>query len=344
MSGSRVRQTNIKMDFSSWTNRLREATGSLPFKGLDEMAAEDDYVHSESLNVKRSTTTSPTNQNFVNEENCVTLSNDMESQRLPLHASSDVGLDHHKHRITRHHSLPVTIDDMLNQDEDDPVHSAMWMEKTKNRMEGPNEMVSGSMGVLEMEESDSYENMDSNASSSSGKSKHRFMEDLDTRLSKTNVPSRSSSVKVMISTTTNTTPHENGGSRNWLFSLVGEAKDRSIPESNGKTTTNPTTTTTTSALPPLSRARIKATKSSSTDERKEQSYTVVTSTNMLDADDLMALEQMKQLNEKQSYSENIVHTIKEMIQTHPREAFIVFTLVVATIVYFYLRRVSSEED
>ncbi|KAL7567548.1 hypothetical protein ACA910_000152 [Epithemia clementina (nom. ined.)] len=322
------------MDLHSWTSRLREATSvSLPFKGLDEMAAEDDYVHSEGLNVKRSDDPDAGNGNMMQrqeEDECdnepsSTFSNS--GRQKPLHASEE---SHGSRSGSSRFSRPTTAERTKVAEPNYGFHRS-------------NSTGNPAFGVLEMEAFDSSEHSAESEPTERSRQKHRFMEELDNRLSKTNVPMKSTvtaSLSSSGSRRNNKSSSEQKSPGGWLFRLGGrDAKAQygsPTPDAKDDNDGNDSKEN----LPPLSRQRIHQKNNSS---KPEHAYSVVASSGMLDADDLLALEQMRHLNESQQ-SEGTMVRFKEIIQAHPRESFIVFTLGLSIGMYFYLRHVSNEDD
>ena len=334
------------MDLGSWTNRFKEATGALPFKGLDEMAAEDDYVHSEGLNVKRQDDNEvelemPHNSvtDFAVRDQQSSCSNS--EQQRPLHTALE-----ESHEQNSWASIPgghlgfsssfapssnKENNDEMNAEYDSSINSFDRQESIGNR----------STGVLEMEVSESAADPVERPFTRS-KQKHRFMEDLDNRLSRANISGKSTVTATLssnsISSNKNDDNISNRGAGSWLLGLGRAAsRDSTLPDDNeDNEQSNPN-----ASVPPLSRQRISPKAPGKSDPSHH--YSVVTSKGMLDADELLALEQIRHLNETQQ-SDTAFFRLKEMVQGHPRESFIVFTLFLSIAVYFFIRNISNEDD
>ena len=301
-----------QMDLGAWGNRLREATEALPFKGLDEMAAEDDYVHSDGLNVTRQ---EERNENEKGMESSLwhkqSCSADNGEPHRPLHTMASMT-----------ESSAVSLSESIADE------GAGVGQKRDSRGRG----FSG-LGVLEMESS---EHVDEESEYREGsRSKHRFMEDLDSRLARKNPPTKSTVTATLSSSNGKDANSSNHRSGIWIFGMKNMGRRETTPQPHIEDAQDDG-----DSLPPLSRQRMFPKNQS---KSESQTYEVVASSGMLDADDLLALEQIRHLNESQN-SETTVVQIKEIIQGHPRECFIAFTLCLSTGVYFYLRSVSNEDD
>ena len=309
--------TQSTMNFAQWGGKL------IPnLKGLDELAQEDDYVNSDGLNVQRY------DSDDDEQETTSLVQAPVSSMHSPLH----------------------------NQEE--PYHGS--------GLEQPSQMLSVAQGhealpvrkpqgVLEIEMSESSDHEDALSSSTpnnyhnhsnsiNGSKKHRFMQDLDDRLAKEEPPQLPSAIplrNVRVSLSSSSTPSSmNNNPVRKLASIFGFQKppnassnvdqsssnsDHHDEESNG------------SALPPLSKERLRPKRSNSS--YPSQHIDKVSSNNMLNADDLLALQQMKQLTDAQNEFD-----LRQFLQTHSRESFIALTLLLSVAVYFFGRRFSVEDD
>jgi hypothetical protein len=72
----------------------------------------------------------------------------------------------------------------------------------------------------------------------------------------------------------------------------------------------------------------------------EENYAVVGSSSVLGEDEIRALAQMKESSTRQ----DMVTACLDKVRRHPRESFIVFTLLLGWLVYFYSRKISLEDD
>ena len=306
------------MNFAQWGGKL------IPnLKGLDELAQEDDYVNSDGLNVQRY------DSDDDEQETTSLVQAPVSSMHSPLHSQEEPYCD----------SSIEQPSQMLSVAQG---HEALPVRKPQ--------------GVLEIEMSESSDHEDAllssstpnnyhnNSNSINGSKKHRFMQDLDDRLAKEEPPQLPSAIplrNVLVSLSSSSTPSSmNNNPVRKLASIFGFQKppnassnvdqsssnsDHHDEESNG------------SALPPLSKERLRPKRSNSS--YPSQHIDKVSSNNMLNADDLLALQQMKQLTDAQNEFD-----IRQFLQTHSRESFIALTLLLSVAVYFFGRRFSVEDD
>jgi hypothetical protein len=72
----------------------------------------------------------------------------------------------------------------------------------------------------------------------------------------------------------------------------------------------------------------------------EESYAVVGSSSVLGEDEIRALAQLKESSARQGMGTACL----DKVRRHPRESFIVFTLLLGWVVYFYTKNISLEND
>lgn len=287
-----------------------------PRKAFEEMAAEDEYIHSDSLNVKRP----------VDAE-----------QEMALLSSSK--MDNFFSFQQKHY------EDKGFSDSRGPIHEDEFEVNNSNN----------ALQLLEIEASESEDPIlsldeNSNRSMNSVKGnrsknttrKHRFLEDLDQRIAKDNNAPAS-----LATSLTSLSDSDNEKNRSTWGILSNTALGTIISSSTSSSASSPKPSevedyesANPKALPPLSRQRLQFNKSSSKSPSDTlENVTKVTSTAMLNADELLALEQMK-------HATSSGHETKwaDLFQKHPREAFVLFILLLSAVLYFHSRRFSQEDD
>ena len=170
------------------------------------------------------------------------------------------------------------------------------------------------------------------------------MQDLDDRLAKEEPPQLPSAIplrNVRVSLSSSSTPSSmNNNPVRKLASIFGFQKPPNTSTNTDQSSSNADDhdeESNGSALPPLSKERLRPKRSNSS--YPSQHIDKVSSNNMLNADDLLALQQMKQLTDAQNEFD-----IRQFLQTHSRESFIALTLLLSVAVYFFGRRFSVEDD
>jgi len=309
-------------------------------KGLDEMAAADEYVHSDGLNVKRV-------DDDDHEHEMVPLTNDTSSA-----FESGVGGYQDEAHAPLHQPTILSPTTIQIATPETPIRPAV--ERSKPTMaphvleietapESPDHLDNSG----EEENDLSFRPPRSNRSKSSGNRKHRFLEELDQRVSKENLPTMSPttftvmtpSVRASLSSSSNSTTNGTNAS-NWSVfgglmknSIEGNAESQEPREGKGDNAEQE------GNLPPLSRQRLYKSISSTNGRKGDDLNNVakVSSMGMLDADDLLALEQIKIESQQET-------SWAEIVQQHPRESFIALTMVLSVTVYFWMRKFSKEDD
>lgn len=356
------------MNFDSFREKLKAsaaqaALAAQQFEGFDAMAAKDDYIHSEEFNVasnnrqRKEAAQQQQQQQEQYEQQRIreqlvdhdhddtsTLSTHSSLKRVPSKSNSsnqaqpaanqkDYNRAHSLQDVVplkvsvpdRQLSLPAQNvdsptssyhdDDYDNasnsSEEDDPIMSLIRKQKgaqnkkTKAGSSSPVRKLSESLHLQE-----------------TPKQKHRFMEDLDSRLAMENEdlqplmlsPARAASPAAV---STEETP------QSWFSNVAAKSLDFI-----GQRTTLQQSSLSSSPAPLL--ARTKQRRNHQHDDELAN-VAVVSSTAMLGDEEMRELEQMR-AQQQQSFS--LVTLLWNLVKNHPREGFIVFTLLLGSYLYF----------
>jgi hypothetical protein len=270
--------------------------------GLDEMAAEDEYVQSEGYNGTRKLS--------KKQSNC----DDLSSTRS-THSTYHQSLDHRKQELVgdrpsssragssqplkrpedQTYLLSSSSDDEDEDAENDPILSILRKEKSTSEHRG-----------------------------SKRKDAHRFMDDLESRISMPMEPDMPPVPSYSYSST-NSPPSIAEGAIGISAWLSTAATTIGIPTQK-KVLTMPAM-----ALAPLSRQKPRPTTG-------ENQVELVSSTAMLGESELQQLEQLRSL-ERQSAQGPIRQLYDRLLVQHRREMLIVLTLVLCAYVYFHAARI-----
>jgi len=289
---------NFGERFKSHAKTLAEAAKQ--FQSFDDMAAQDDYIHSDSLNVKATTTTA------VSESPTQRTSELLDSLISPI--SMNPHQDHAEpHQRSSNASFDHASDHASHYDEEeggshDPILDTI-------RYKTP--LKKKSSDVMPEER----------------KAASRFMDDLNDRLSKPNVDveqglpktttAASESPTNLIIETNNRWGWMKGAATSKMKDFMGKSEE-TIPFRS-----------------PLSRT----TSSVVSETPKEEEFHVVQSSAILGEEDQAELDRIR-LGAQGDTLTFILNIVKQ----HPQFAFIAFTLVLASAMYFYSRHEGAEDD
>ena len=315
----------MDINLIGWANRIKNvAQQTINF---DEMAARDDYIHHDSLNVTPSRRASDhVNHSSKQKEATITRtgtapresanmtpnSSALQQEPYPVSvttkqaastpllsvvqttlASSSVATASQSKKSNG--ALFLDSDD--EDDEDDPILKAMQPKSTQNSRKDvdPKKPVQQRLHYLEMEEEEDEERGSIHSS--------EFMSSLSARVGENNGAPHESSI------------------RGWLFGRESRATAKNATERIG----------------PLSRPRYKGTEQ----KPEEEYYETRASSGILADDELRALNQLKETGR----SRNTVYGMFcYLIEQHRRESFILFTLIISLVVYFLSKTFSLDVD
>lgn len=304
--------------FKSQANVLSEAAKQ--FQSFDDMAAQDDYIHSDSLNVKNTSSSSTTNkQDSGRRTRDVLNSLIMTPQEVcfdeseSIASSSNMSEPHHRRpshdsNLTSTNSSTI-IEDSL-RDFHDPI---LDMARSNNNKENS--------------ESRSLKKKTSTVApqDTARKSANRFMDDLNDRLSK---PIEDRDVE-MGQPSSEVQP---SAEDKWEW-IKSAAKSR-VQDFMVQNATSSTNEEQVPFRSPLSRSFTTKPKSSAV-QQEQDDFHVVQSTSILHADDVAELDRIRQGD-----SLSFVLTV---VKQNPQLAFIAFTLVLGSAIYFYSRHLTADD-
>jgi hypothetical protein len=302
------------------TQALALTEAAKKFQSFDEMAAEDEYIHSDSLNVKKqstSTTDTATKARTSDVLNSIILEKQPPSRRTSDTLNSLITLDEsaepHRRPSSDSGRLSPTSrsnDSSVHGREDDGNNSVRSEKEDRPLKKKTSDLVSSSQ-----------------ESRPARKSANRFMDDLDSRLSKP-------IIDVDVESGLPHQPVETSKSDNdnrWGW-IKDAAKSR-VHEFMGQTTAADE-----ERVPfrsPLSRT---ASKVEPAKKEVEFHVGVVDSTSVLQAEEQAELDRLR-LGAQGDPLTLMLNVVKQ----HPQFAFIAFTLVLGSAVYFYSRH-RTEDD
>jgi hypothetical protein len=352
------------MNFDSLTNKLKDsaskaATAARSFKGFDEMAAKDEYIHSESLNVKRKDKksrdqslelVSATKQHAQDDNTDMSFSSQHSNASLRVvnshHHSTSPSSPPLKHRppvpllsvvqaALSHSShskkLPSRIENPSDEEEESSLYKSHFLEMEDDEGDGETDDDDEHDPILSrirQETTDhSRSSNDSHKRRTKSKQKknaNRFMDDLENRIS---IPESSHNsdfeedVPLMAAATSN----EQAGTMGWM-SWALQPKQTAPQQQQSQA--------------PWSRPKKRGEKQ----QEAEEDFQVVKSSGaVLNQDEMQELAQLKQQQQQQNHR-SMLGMWNFLIQEHPRESFIVFTLLLAAFAYFHSRRETVEDD
>lgn len=301
---------NFGERFKSHAKTLAEAAKQ--FQSFDEMAEQDDYIHSDSLNV--STTTS------VSESPARKTSELLDSLISPI---STLQSDSNPHRRPPNGSIGSSSQndssDPLQQETDDshdPILETLGTQHSLKRKSS--DLVSTSAPPSEPEEQ--------------RKSANRFLDDLNERLAKPNVDVEHGLPQTSNEDSKSTSTSSDTDSRlGWMKGVLATTK---LKDFMGKSENS---TTASSFRSPLSRTTSNVAPSKTTS--KEEEYNIVQSSALLGEEDQAELDRIRLGTQGDSLT-----FLLNVIKQNPQFAFLAFTLVLATFMYFYSRHQGAEDD
>jgi hypothetical protein len=303
-----------------------KAAQAIATTGLDEMAAEDEYVQSEGYNGTRKLS--------KKQSNC----DDLSSTRS-THSTYHQSLDHRKQELVGDRpsssragsSQPLKPPPSSSVVADRKEENSNARRKAIHRPEDQTYLLSSSsddedqdaendpiLSILRKEKSTSEHR------ESKRKDAHRFMDDLESRISMPMEPDMPPVPSYSYSST-NSPPSIAEGAIGISAWLSTAATTIGIPTQK-KVLTMPAM-----ALAPLSRQKPRPTTG-------ENQVELVSSTAMLGESELQQLEQLRSL-ERQSAQGPIRQLYDRLLVQHRREMFIVLTLVLCAYVYFHAARI-----
>ena len=294
--------------FKSHAKTLAEAAKQ--FQSFDEMAEQDDYIHSDGLNVSNTNITMNNNDSTPSRGPPTRTTSELldslispitlqqqtvdEPHRRP--SSNDSNSSHAEHR---HESS-----DSLDYREEDPMLDTLNSKRTLKK-----------------------KSSDLMPTSNERKAANRFMDDLEELMAKPNVEQGQSQ------TTTNESSSITNNSDNWGW--VKGAATSKMNELMGRPSFDREET-----LPfrsPLSRtaSSVRATESTT----PEEEFHIVQSSAILGEEDQAELDRIRLGAQGDSLT-----FVLNIVKQHPQFAFIGFTLVLGSAMYFYSRYRGAEDD
>lgn len=302
------------MSFASLfkTHAVALTEAAKQFQSFDNMAAEDEYIHSDSLNVKKqSTTDNATRRTSDVLDSLIILEQKTPSRRTSDILDSLITLDHSKepHRLPSDNvRLNTTSYDFSGLYEEDDNRGDPINEKGRSKKEDH---------PLKEKNSDLVSS--SQESGSARKSASRFMDDLDHRLSKPSIDVESGLPEPVESSTA--VDDSRWGwikvaAKSRVNELVGRVADEErVPFRSPLSRT---------ATPP--------------EPTRDEGFNVVQSSSVLQAEDQAELDRIRL-----GVQGDPLTLVLNVVKQHPQFAFIAFTLVLGSAVYFYSRH-RTEDD
>lgn len=302
------------MSFASLfkTHAVALTEAAKQFHSFDDMAAEDEYIHSDSLNVKKkSTTDTATRRTSDVLDSLIIL-----KQETPLRCANEI------------------LDSLISMDESKEPHrrpsDSERLNKTSYDFSGLyQEDSNGGDSIIEKgrskkedhqpKEKNSDIGSSSQESGSTTKSTSRFMDDLEHRLSKPNIDMESGLPEPV-------EPSKAVDDSRWGW-IKDAAKSR-MNELIGRKADEERV----SFRSPLSRTVIRP------EPTREEEFNVVQSSSVFRAEDQAELDRIR-LGAQGDHLTYALNVLKQ----HPQFAFIAFTLVLGSAVYFYSRH-RTEDD
>lgn len=344
------------MNFERLKSKLKDsaskaAEAAKSFKGFDDMAANDDYIHTEGLNVKRKNRTDALE--LTANSSSATHEEEEEEKALSLSLSSRSGVPYStpppRQSTPRQSSVPLlTIvktalsDHSRNprhghpsDEEDDGEESLYNNTRTSNNNHFLDmESIENGGEVTDDEDDPILQRMQPQGKRKGRKNVNRFMEDLEQRVSATLREDESNSqpenVPLITTSTTSTTKGTDEQPKGWLGWPL-------------RLRTDNTENVAASAVAPLAKPkRERHNYKQATSTAEPETFEVVTSTAMLDDADMQELAQLQQRQQQQQST--LIEKIWMFYQAHPRECFIGFTLLLGAMAYFHSRRETVEDD
>ncbi|GKY92439.1 hypothetical protein MPSEU_000214400 [Mayamaea pseudoterrestris] len=300
------------MNLADITKRMQQqaekvAVAAKNFKGLsfDDMAAQDDYIHSDSLNVKRK-------QHGQSQAKFLREPAKGSKWSFPV-LVTDVASSVRQHAIDY---IPSGRDSNTSAPVLPFAEDAM-IKSSNHELSRYDEEEGLTTGAICGQESDDGDlDLQHTSGRSKTKKRNRFMDDLEDRMSKENTP-----LPVMVSGESmdllQAQRIDAGGSaKSWIFDLMG----RRLPQH-----------VTSAEMAPLARKK-------RNDKRVEQddNINVVVSSSILQADELAELNSLK------SASPGWLQVVAMLMQEHPRETFILLTLVLCMFAYLHGRLIADD--
>ena len=340
------------MNFGELTSKLRAkassaAVAARSFQGFDTMAANDEYIHSDSLNVKRkgpvlkatASPLSPASQHSVPADAPQEFKQDtpsssqhsvrdasfrQQSGNSLLEASSQPS-DHHSPGLPLLSVVQTTLSQHtrshVSASSDEEEVASLLSKSFHTGDESDNEEEDDP--ILNMLRDESMSS--SKTSSRPKKNTNRFLEDLENRMARPQ-ESAPESTQFLPPKETNQDSKPSGL---WLSVL----RNGALQASSKSSTTTPQT------VAPWSKPR-KQRKQQQPQEEEMEPFEIVASDAMLGQDELEELAQLKQAER----TPGITRLLWRLVWEHPRESFILFTLLLGAFSYFYSRREVVEDD
>ena len=302
---------NFGERFKSHAKTLAEAAKQ--FQSFDDMAAQDEYIHSDSLNVKNKTNTpassvTPTRRTTELLDSLISpisMPAPQESAHVEPHLRSSGGT-----RANSYDSSSAGRNDQQERHEEeesdhDPVLDTIQpkpslKKKSSDIMPPPSE---------------------------ERKNTNRFMDDLNDRLAKPNVDVEQGLAQTATADTS-ANAIENDNRWGWRIGAATSQMKELMGRSHSSTDYVPFRS-------PLSRT----TNSISEPSLKDEDYNVVESSAILGADDQAELDRIRLATQSDP-----VTLLLNIVKQHPQFAFILFTLVLGSAMYFYSRHQGAEDD
>jgi hypothetical protein len=299
------------------TRALALTEAAKKFQNFDDMAAEDEYVHSDSLNVKKRSTTDTSRKARTSDVlNSIVINKQPPSRRTSDILDSLITLDESKEPRQRTSSdsdserLNTTTrsnDSSVNGREDNGNNLARSKKEDSRLEKKTSDLVSSSQ-----------------ESGSARKSANRFMDDLESRLSKPIID-----VESGLPEPVDASKSDNDNRWGWIKNA---AKIR-VNEYMGQTAADEERVPFRS---PLSRTASKVLEPTKKDEEFEVG--VVESSSVLQAEEQAELDRLRD-----GAQGDPLTLMLNIVKQHPQFAFIAFTLSLGSAVYFYSRHRTQDD-
>jgi hypothetical protein len=311
------------MNFGQFTSKLKASAASAAdaarsFQGLDAMAANDAYIHSESLNVRgrSQSNISPADNSALSShrrtatsasmDNCPRETGESEVSTYSRPSTQSVQskfLPHDGQQASLLSVVQETLSHHSRSDRHEASDSALGASDEDDESEDDDPILS--LIRSETHSSSSKQSLDQKSPGT-----RRFLDDLEKRIS------------VPIETLPHQAYKNESASAGWLSSLR--------------------LNTSTSTASPLVAAPWSRSRAPKTQQREDQEiFEVVTATAMLGSDEMNELAQLKQ---KSATNPSVPTLVWFLIKEHPRESFIVFTLLLGAFAYFRTRGDALEDN
>lgn len=295
---------------AKWADKLKAsaeaaAEAARAFQGFDDMAAKDDYIHSDSLNVKRQRGHKSSPSKVVQETSKATpshaesssfISNLMSSMENGASLTTPTAVASNTARSSRE-SMPLlrsvqqTIETHDSDEEDDPIWASL-----RHRSDAASSTSSVSSDTS---------NQELDGASERKKNKRRFLEDLEQRTSRVNAITGTEPSPVA-ATAAATAQQQQISS--WMSTWGLRSSNTNKPEIASP------------GLPPLARRPKVVAAAPPVDD----DFHIVVSSNVLAVDELKELAAIR--------SER---SLWQLTRQHPREFFVILTLVLGVLAYLF---------